>query len=169
MDGFIARADGSLDWLDAANSLVPEGEDCGYAKFFDSVDALVMGRNTFEKVLSFGGDWPYGTTSVYVLSSSPITFPASLPASVSQQSGSPEALCDFFAKSGYSRVYIDGGVTIQRFMAAGLVDDMTLTQIPVLLGQGIRLFGDLGNDVHLQLVSSKAYSFGFVQSVYQLR
>jgi len=168
LDGFIARADGNLDWLDEANALLPSGEDCGFAKFFASVNAIVMGRKTYEKVLSFGGDWPYGDKPVLVLSSSPITFPTSLPASVTQQQGSPKELCALFSKLGFKRVYIDGATTIQRFINAGLVDDITLTQIPVLLGQGIPLFASLANDVHLQLESSKAYSFGFVQSVYQV-
>ena len=88
LDGFIAREDGDIDWLDAANELVPEGEDCGFFAFLDSVDCLIMGRNTYEKVLSFG-QWPYGEKSVTVVSSHKIEIPDSLPETVSWSSESP--------------------------------------------------------------------------------
>ena len=82
LDGFIARSDGSIDWLNEANSVVPPGEDCGYKKFMSTVDTLIMGRNTFEQVLTFG-EWPYGSTPVVVMSHRGITLPNDIPSSVS--------------------------------------------------------------------------------------
>ncbi len=92
LDGYIAREDGKLDWLYTANATVPEGEDCGYSDFMKTVDVLVMGRKTYEKVLSFGL-WPYGGTSVIVLSSNKIEIPNELVQSVSCSSESPKELC----------------------------------------------------------------------------
>lgn len=167
LDGFIARKDGNLDWLDKANTLAPAGEDCGYKTFMESVDALVMGRNTFEKVLSFGIPWPY-EKHVVVLSSKPLSIPENIKHKVSQGSGTPEAIVTELASKNLKSLYIDGGVTIQQFLAAGLVDSLTLTVVPVLLGEGISLFGKLKNDLSLKLTHSKAYDFGFVQMTYKV-
>ncbi len=166
LDGFIARSDGGLDWLDAANATVPEGEDCGYAAFSESVDAMIMGRNTYEKVLSFG-QWPY-TKPVIVLSRNKMVIPEELRSTVSHSSESPQELCDRLSSEGVKQLYIDGGITIQRFMAAGLVDDLTITLIPVILGEGIPLFGGLEQDIPLKHVSTTSYDFGFVQLVYEV-
>lgn len=136
VDGYIARKDGGLDWLDAANATVPEGEDCGYGEFMASIDVLVMGRHTFEKVLSLG-QWPYGTTPIVVLSRNPIRFPDDMPKTVTHSSEGPRALSDRLSREGVGRVYVDGGETIQSFLAEGLIDDLTITVIPVLLGEGI--------------------------------
>ena len=146
LDGFIARKDGNLDWLDAANETVPAGEDCGYREFMQSVDALVMGRKTFEKVLSFG-EWPYGNTAVTVLSRNPISFANSLPDAVKHSSEDPKTLCNRLANEGVKHIYVDGGITIQRFLSEGLVDEILITVIPVLLGEGIPLFGSLSQDI----------------------
>jgi dihydrofolate reductase len=167
LDGFIARKDGSLDWLDAANETVPPGEDCGYREFMQSVDALVMGRNTFEKVLSFG-DWPYGDTAVTVLSRNPISLPDSLPSTVKHSSEDPQTLCKRLSNEGVKHIYVDGGITIQRFLAVGLVDDILITVIPVLLGEGIPLFGPLAQDIPLKHTGTKTFDFGFVQLQYDV-
>jgi len=166
LDGFIARVDGGLDWLDAANATVPAGEDCGYAAFSESVDAMIMGRKTYEKVLSFG-QWPY-TKPVIVLSRSDMVIPEELQSSVLHSSQSPQELCDRLSAEGVKRLYIDGGLTIQRFLAAGLIDDLTITLIPVILGEGILLFGGLAQDIPLKHVSTTSYDFGFVQLVYEV-
>lgn len=165
LDGFIARADDNLDWLDEANAMVPEGEDCGFAEFMNSVDTLLMGRKTYEKVLSFGG-WPYGETPVVVLSSNPISFPAHLPSTVSHSSERPADLLKRLAGEGIQHVYVDGGLTIQSFLSEGLVDEITVTVIPVILGEGIPLFGTVKDDIHLTHVVTTAFDFGFVQSTY---
>lgn len=166
VDGYIARENGDLDWLDAANRLVPDGEDCGYGDLMQSIDALVMGRTTFEKVLSFG-EWPYGSTPVIVLSSKPLTIPERLPETVTHSSETPQALCERLSSEGIRHLYIDGGQTIQRFLLDDLVDELIVTLIPVLLGSGIPLFGSLAADVHLSAVETKHYDFGFVQLHYR--
>ena len=165
LDGYIARKNGDLDWLDAANSTVPKGEDCGYCAFMDTVDVLVMGRKTYEQVLSFG-EWPYGKTPVVVLSRNPIMFPPELPDTVTHSSEEPEALCDRLSQEGSKHLYIDGGVTIQRFLAAGLVDEITITLIPIILGEGTPLFGPVLKDVLLKCIGTKTFEFGFVQVQY---
>jgi dihydrofolate reductase len=168
LDGFIARKDGSLDWLDEANLLAPKDEDCGYKTFMESIDVLVMGRNTFEKVLSFGVPWPYMEKHVVVLSSRKLTIPENIQHVVSQSSGTPESIVADLAARNLKQLYIDGGVTIQKFLAAGLIDSITLTVVPVLLGEGLPLFGALTKDISLKLVNTRAYDFGFVQLKYRI-
>lgn len=168
LDGCIARPDGNLDWLDRANTLVPEGEDCGYADFLASVDLLVMGRGTFEKVLSFP-EWPYGGKPVWVLSQSLQQIPSHLPDTVRLLCASPTAVVARAKAEGFRRLYIDGGKTIQAFLAAGHITDMTVTVIPVLIGSGLPLFGPTAADIPLAHVVTHAYPFGFVQSRYAIR
>jgi dihydrofolate reductase len=165
LDGFIARNDGSIDWLLDANATVPTGEDCGYARFMASVDVLVMGRNTYEQVLTFD-PWPYSDKRVVVLSTQKLGISAHLASGVSASSEAPAALLERLAREGAKHVYLDGGKTIQGFLAAGLVDQITVTVIPVLIRSGRSLFGTIDREHKLQLVSSKAYEFGFVQNTY---
>jgi dihydrofolate reductase len=167
LDGFISRADGSIDWLNEANDLVPKGEDIGYEHFISGVDALVMGRNTFEQVLSFG-EWPYGTTPVVVLSKQLDSLPDTLPPTVSLTDEEPQALVQRLSSEGLTHLYIDGGLTIQSFIVANLIDEITITIIPILLGEGKPLFGPQPTDVKLELLESKFFEFGFVQSKYRI-
>ncbi len=167
LDGFIARTGGELDWLDAANATIPEGEDCGYRAFIESIDVLIMGRKTYEQVLSFG-KWSYGSKTVIVLSRNQIEIPEQLAQTVSHSSESPKELCDRLSKEGAKRLYIDGGITIQRFLTERLIDDITITVIPVILGKGIPLFGDLKKDISLKHIATKTYDFGFVQLTYEV-
>jgi dihydrofolate reductase len=168
LDGCIARNDGAIDWLERANAALPAGEDCGYAEFMRTVDAIVMGRATFEKVLSFP-EWPYGSKSVYVLSTSIRNLPVGLPNSVHLLNSTPDDVVKTTAEAGHRHLYIDGGRTIQAFLRHGLITDLTITVIPVLIGSGIKLFGELDSDIHVDLVSSKALPFGFAQSHYAVR
>ncbi len=168
LDGFIARADGSIDWLEAATTAAPPGDDLGYAAFMATIDALVMGRSTFETVASFR-PWPYGATPVVVLSSRLESLPGSTPDTVSLHRGGLAALVADLAARGLTRLYVDGGRTIQGFLAENLIDELTITTLPVLLGGGKPLFGAVPADVHLQHQSTRAFECGFVQSTYRVR
>ena len=168
LDGCIARENGSLDWLDAANETVLEGEDCGFKEFMESVDALVMGRNTFEQVLSFGS-WPYGDKPVFVLTSREINIPNEISETVIHSSETPQELYERLSNDGMRRLYIDGGITIQRFLMAGLIDDIIVTIIPVALGSGKPLFGRMDKDLLLKHIDTKVFEFGFVQIKYQAK
>ncbi len=167
LDGYIARQDGGLDWLDAANQSVTPGEDCGYATYMESIDALVKGRSTFEKVASFP-EWPYGGLPVYVLSRGWTALPARTPASVRLHNGSLDDLLTRAAQDGCRGLYVDGGKTVQAFIQARLLAEITVTTIPILIGNGRRLLVDLPDDVALQRIVTQAYPFGFVQSRYKL-
>lgn len=167
LDGYIAGRDGNLDWLDAANKTVPAGEDCGYSAFMETIDFLIMGRNTFEQVLSFG-EWPYAEKPVIVLSSNKIKIPENISKTVSWSSESPKELYNRLANKGAKRLYVDGGITIQGFIAEGLINDLTITLIPIFLGSGIPLFGNSENELSLKLKKMHAYDFGFVQLTYEV-
>lgn len=165
LDGFIAGDDGRLDWLDEANAVVPNGEDCGFSAFMDAVDTLIMGRKTYEKVLSFGA-WPYGGKPVVVLSRNSISFSPGLPDCVTCSSESAGELLKRLSAEGVKHVYVDGGITIQRFLTEGLIDEITVTVIPVILGSGIPLFGATGTDIKLTHIRTNVFDFGFVQTTY---
>ena len=162
LDGFIARPDGNIDWL--TEEKPSAGEDYGYNDFIASIDALVMGRHSFEKVLSFD-QWPY-KNKVIVLSSQSLNIPNRFQKQVSHLSGSPQEIVDQLAEEGYEHLYIDGGKTIQQFLRAGFIQKMIITRIPVLIGEGIPLFGPLEQDIKLEHIKTKAYDNGFVQSRY---
>ena len=162
LDGFIARPDGGLDWLPQP---VGGGEDYGYGEFFASIDAVVMGRNTFDTVLSFG-QWPYADKRMWVLSSRELALPAFVPPTVTRWSDSPASLVDELIAQDVRKVYVDGGKTIQSFLQANLLDGITITTIPILIGQGIPLFGPRDVDVNLELLENRAFEDGLVQNRY---
>jgi dihydrofolate reductase len=166
LDGFIARKNGDLDWLPGSDG--EEGsEDYGFHEFFASVDALVMGRNTYELALTFK-EWPYRGKNVVVLSSGFPKIPKKLAEGVEGTSSLPKELIHRLASSGSAHVYVDGGKTIQSFLRANLIQEMTITRIPVLIGEGISLFGTLPHDIKLQHLSTRAFESGFVQSKYKV-
>lgn len=165
LDGFIARPDGGLDWLPP---IVPEIEDYGYRAFSDSIDTLVMGRATYEVALTFGA-WPYEGKRTVVLSSGRPTVPEHLKAHVETTSLPPRLLAAHLEATGSRSVYVDGGKTIQSFLRAGLIDEITLTTVPVLIGSGLPLFGPLDADVRLELLSSRSFAGGLVQSTYRVQ
>lgn len=162
VDGFIARSNGSFDFLPADG-----GEPHGYDEFIATVDALVIGRNTFETVLSLPA-WPYGKKRVVVLSSRPIDFSAVLGGVVEQMAGTPADIVAKLAATGARHLYVDGGITIQRFLRAGLVQSVIITRVPVLIGEGIPLFGTLPRDLRLRHVATQQYPSGLVKSEYQV-
>ena len=166
LDGFIAREDGGIDWLIDDEYSAP-GEDYGYAPFFETVDALVLGRNSYELVRTFP-EWPYGTKPVVVLTSRPLEIPDELRETVSTLGGAPQAIVAALEERGIEHIYLDGGMTVQRFLAEGLVQRMIITRVPVLIGRGIPLFGDLPHDVKLRHVRTQTYPTGLVQSEYEI-
>jgi len=167
LDGFIARKNGALDWLPGSDGVDETGEDFGFSSFMHSVDALVMGRNTFEQVLAFG-DWPYGNKPVFVLSQHLLQLPENIPDSVMLKSCTVDALCMELQQTGVKHIYVDGGKVIQAFINANLLDEITITRIPVIIGEGISLFGYIENDIKLQHLSSQSFYNGFVQSKYRI-
>jgi dihydrofolate reductase len=166
LDGFIARKNGGLDWLPGSDGDTG-GEDHGYEEFFSSIDTLVMGRNTYELALTFG-EWPYHGKRVVVLSSRYPQIPTRLAEEVEGTSASPTEIVRRLESSGSAHVYVDGGKTIQSFLQAGLIQDMTITRVPVLLGEGIPLFGPLDGDIKLQHESTRSFESGLVQSRYRM-
>jgi dihydrofolate reductase len=162
LDGFMARGNGTLDFLPPGG-----GEPHGYDGFMASVDALVIGRNTFETVLAFP-EWPYGDKRVVVLSSQPLDFSGVRGGLVKQMAGDPAEIVEKLAGSGARHLYVDGGITIQRFLRAGMIHRMTITRVPVLIGEGIPLFGALPRDVRLRHVATRQYASGLVQSEYEV-
>jgi dihydrofolate reductase len=159
LDGFIARANGSFDFLPPGG-----GEPHGYDEFMATVDALVIGRHTFETVLAFAS-WPYGEKPVFVLSTRALA--AAPPgAVVERMSGAPAEIASQLDARGIRHVYVDGGITIQRFLRAGLVQRLIITRVPVLIGSGIPLFGATERDIALRHVATRQYASGLVQSEY---
>lgn len=162
LDGFMARSNGDIDFLPVGG-----GEPHGYDEFIASVDALVIGRKTFETVLAYPV-WPYGKKRVVVLSSQPIDFSRVRGGVVEQMAGPPAEIVAKLAASGVQHIYVDGGITIQRFLSAGLVQRLTITRVPVLIGEGIPLFGALPHDLRLRHISTRQYPSGLVKSEYEV-
>ncbi len=159
VDGFIARPDGAIDWLE---SVQREGEDYGYAEFFQGVDALVMGRNTYETVLGFD-PWPYADKPVIVL-----TRRGGTPQHGARfTSDSPGEALAALGREGARRVYVDGGAVIRSFLAARLIDELTISVVPLVLGAGVPLFASGAPEQKLSLESSRGYPSGLVQLRYR--
>lgn len=159
VDGFLARPDGTFDFLEAGG-----GEPHGFEEFLATVDVLLMGRMTYEVVRAFA-EWPYGDRPVFVLSTKP------LPADerIERIEGDPHDILKELEARGFAHVYVDGGLTIQGLLRAGLIDRMVVTRVPVLIGTGIPLFGPTGKDILLHHVSTQSYPTGLVQSTYSLK
>jgi dihydrofolate reductase len=164
LDGFIARQNGDVKWLDQIPKL--ENEDYGYGALFARVDAMVLGRKTYEKVRSFDVPWPYEGKRVIVLSRTESTPEPDAPPNVERFAGQVTSLVEKLSKEGVQAVYVDGGQMIQAFLRAGLLEEITITRVPILLGAGIPLFGTHEDDIPMQHIVTKAYSNGLVQSIY---
>jgi dihydrofolate reductase len=165
LDGFLARPNGDLDWLTGEGG--GDGAEYGYNEFIADIDAIVMGRKTFEKVLTFD-KWYYGTKRVVVLSSHPLDLEAARAKGgvVEQLAGSPAEIVSSLAASSANRLYIDGGITIQQFLRAGLITRLVISRLPILIGDGIPLFGSLPHDIRLRHISTRTYPGGMVQTEY---
>jgi len=163
VDGFIARRDDALDFLPDDG-----GEPHGFEEFFASIDVLVIGRRTFEKVSSFAA-WPYGGKRVVVLSHGPVDLSRFIEFPVQVMNGTPAEILARLEAEGARHAYVDGGRTIQAFLRAGLIRDLTVTRVPVLIGEGIPLFGSLAHDLRLRHVATTSYASGLVKSSYEVQ
>ena len=165
LDGYIARPDGDIDWLLQRDDPT---EDHGYSTFIADKNVIVMGRGTYEKVATLD-TWFYDLPVVVLseqLADSPV--PEALQGKLRFSRLAPKALMAELASEGMERVYVDGGQVVQSFLREGLVDDLVISTMPVLIGSGRPLFGSLGQDVDLQLVSSHSFPSGLVQSTYRI-
>ncbi|MFZ0891395.1 MAG: dihydrofolate reductase family protein [Thermoplasmata archaeon] len=160
LDGFIARIDGGLDWLPPNG-----GEPHGYDEFMASVDAVVIGRKTFETVLTYEV-WPYEKKRVVVLSNQLREVKVPPGAMCEVMAGPLMKVVNKLASDGVEHIYVDGGVTIRGFLEANLIQHLTITRVPVLLGGGVPLFGHLAGDIRLEHVKTQAYPSGLVTSEY---
>lgn len=161
LDGYIARPDGAFDFLPTGG-----GEPHGYEEFFASVDALIIGRNTYEVVLGLD-PWPYGQKPVFVLSTR-VLKDAPAGAVIERMSGTPQEIVSKLTGRGIRHAYIDGGLTIQSFLRAGLIQHLTVTRVPVLIGRGIPLFGPTERDIKLRHITTQQYATGLVKSEYEV-
>ena len=166
LDGYVARPDHGLDWLMKQPTV--EGDDGGFSAFFDTVDGLIMGTGSFRTVAGFG-QWPY-TKPVIVMSRSMSDddIPDELKSKVELSKLDPAALMDSLAKRGWTRAYVDGGRLVQSFLRAGLIADLTITQVPILIGEGIPLFGALDSDIDLKLERAETLVTGMLQTTYRV-
>lgn len=167
VDGFIAGPGGDIAWLLRPEYATSAMSGLAYDDFIATVDAIVMGRNTFEKVVSMGY-WDYRDLPVVVLTSRELAIPPHLAGTVRVDAGTPGDVVARLADAGKRHLYVDGGQTIQRFLRAGLIDELTITRIPLLLGGGISLFGELGVEIPLRLVEATPSQNGFVQERYEV-
>ncbi|MCF2857750.1 dihydrofolate reductase family protein [Pseudoalteromonas sp. SMS1] len=164
LDGFIADEHGGIDWLSAIDN--PQHSDLGFADFMSDIDALVMGRNTFEQVLSFG-QWPYDKP-VYVVSHSLSKLPVQSQGKAYLIRASEEELVSQMSQLGHNRLYIDGGKLVQNFIRAALVDEIIVTTVPIILGRGIRWLPELRITQKIELVSSQVLLNQLVQCRYRV-
>jgi dihydrofolate reductase len=164
LDGFISASDGGLDWLSSVPN--PTGDDLGFSKFMDRVDAIVMGRVTFETVVGFESGWHYPVPGI-VLSSSMTSAPDGFSDHIQFANGAPETIVQIAEDQGFNNLYIDGGNTIQRFLREDLIDELIVTEVPILLGGGDRLFGALDHELTFDLLGTEILLDQLVQKHYR--
>lgn len=165
LDGFIAKKDGSVDWLHSEKYQL-ENEDFGYEKFMESIDCIVMGRITFETVLQFE-PYPFENVPVIVVSNNP-NYQIESKHQITIFTRPLRELIPFLESNQYQNVYVDGGKLIQSFLKESLLDEITITQIPILLGSGIPLFGDIEREIDLKHRKTQTFPNGFVQIEYEI-
>ena len=174
VDGFIAREDGSIDWLESSGNKeadMGENADMGFNDFISSVDCLIMGRSTMEVISSFQltpEQWPYKEARIIALSNTVKEPPENLQDKVEMYSGDLQALITQLEQEGYKHAYIDGGKTIQAFLELKLINEITITRIPVLLGKGKPLFGETSHEIKLEEAEATAFPNDFVQVRYKV-
>lgn len=165
LDGFIAASDGSLDWLTEIRP--PDGDDFGFSRFMESVDAVVMGRVTFDFVVA-SGQWPY-EIPVFVLSEKMTAVPDYLSEKAFIMRGNPGEVVGEMNERGLRRLYIDGGQVVRQFLNAGMVDEMVLARVPIILGDGVRLFSNLQGMSRWQHEETEVLVGQIVKSRYTIR
>lgn len=170
VDGFIARRDGGLDFLGSAEAI---DSDMGFADFMATVDVMVMGRNTYDTVNEIisgpdGPDWPYGEMKVFVVTHRPLDVRPEQAAVLEAVALEPEPLLRELESRGHEHVYVDGGQTVQSFLRDDLIDQIIVTDVPVLIGGGIPLFGELEADIRLSHVDTVVFDNGCVQTRYRV-
>lgn len=163
VDGFLARPDHTFDFLDT-----PGQGPHGFEEFWSSVDAILIGRRTFNVARSFAGPWAYGKKPVFVLTHRQPDFSALKGAVVEAIAGDPRAVADQLEQRGFQHIYVDGGQTIQQFLAAGLIDRLIVTRVPVLIGDGVPLFAPIPRDIPLRHVATQTFKGGLVQTEYAI-
>jgi dihydrofolate reductase len=174
VDGFIARDDGNIDWLESSGNQDAEmgdNADMGFNDFIDTVDCIVMGRNTMETIASFNltpEQWPYRDIPIIVLSNTITTPPDALKGKIKIYSGDLHVLLSKLEDDGYKHTYIDGGRCIQEFLSLGLINEMTITHIPILLGSGIPLLGETVQEIQLKQATATAYPNDLIQVHYKV-
>ena len=174
VDGYIATPDGGVDWLEAAGDPgadMDEFADMGFGDYLATVDCMIMGRKCLEKIASFEltpEQWPYGDIPIVTLSNTLSAVPAGLPPTVELYSGEIDVLIEQLETRGCSHAYVDGGTTITGLLELGLINEITLTRAPVILGGGLPLFGELSRNIKLEQARAQAYPNGFVQERYQV-
>lgn len=164
LDGYIAGKNGELDWLELIPN--PKNIDLGFINLMQEIDAIVMGKTTFEVVCSFDGEWPYNK-HVFVLSNSIKTIPEKLKGKVTLLKGDLREILHKIHKKKYLKLYIDGGRTIQNFLKEDLIDELRITTIPILLGGGFSLFGDLSKSMEFEHLKSEVFLNQLVQDHYK--
>lgn len=160
IDGYIARTNGEIDWLDYGHT---GDEDYGFKTFIGDIDALVLGRNTYEVVSGFD-QWPYEGKKVIVLSHSltKVRKEAEL------FSGQLTDLTSKLHSEGIKHIWVDGGITVSQFLEAGLVDDITISIISMVLGSGIPLFSTMNREQKCRLINTRSFPSGLVQLKYEV-
>ena len=162
LDGFIARKNGDIDWL---TQFANDEAIRAYEEFMSRVDAIVIGKGTFEKVLTYLS-WPY-EKKVFVLSTTIKQVPDKVRDKITVLSMGPKELLNYLLGQGYSSIYVDGGKVIQGFLIEDLIDELIISKVPVLIGDGIPLFDYLNSDLHFKHIHTKVSSTGLVRSYYE--
>ena len=164
LDGFIADRNDGLEWLHSIPN--PENDDMGWIVFNERIDAIIMGRRTFEVVAGFDMEWPY-KKPVFVLSTTLKEIPERLKDKVWTIQGTPAKITEKLKNEGYNNLYIDGGKTVNSFLKADLIDELIISTMPILLGGGVPLFGDLPESMEFEHIDSKVYLNAIVQDSYR--
>lgn len=173
-DGYIATPQGDVDWLHSAGNQkadMSSNPDMGFLDYIASVDCMIMGRKCMEVISSFNltpEQWPYGNIKIYVLSHSVDKPPENLLEQVELYSGDILSLINQLNVNGFKHAYIDGGATITSFINLKLINEMTITKAPIILGEGIPLFGKINDKVKLENAQATAFPNDFIQVKYDV-